>query len=74
MPDGNITAIIQGRKRFKVENIVKEEPYIVASVQEINDKKYQKNKTSDALISSVRDLALKIIDESQIFHQKLILR
>ena len=64
MPDGNITAIIQGRKRFKVESIVKEEPYIVASVQEINDKKYQKNKASDALISSVRDLALKIIDES----------
>ena len=31
MPDGNITAIIQGRKRFKVESIVKEEPYIVAS-------------------------------------------
>ena len=64
MHDGNITAIIQGRKRFKVESIVKEEPYIVASVQEINDKKYQKNKASDALISSVRDLALKIIDES----------
>ncbi len=64
MPDGNITAIIQGRKRFRVQNILKEEPYLTAGVVEINDKKYQKNKNSDALVSSIRDLALKIIEES----------
>ena len=35
MPDGNVTVIIQGKKRFSIEQIISEEPYITASVNEI---------------------------------------
>ena len=33
MPDGNITAIIQGRKLVQINEFFQEEPYIKASVQ-----------------------------------------
>ena len=32
-PDGNITIIIQGKTRFEVDKIVKEDPYITANVK-----------------------------------------
>ena len=32
MPDGNTTVIIQGKKRFKIKNILKEEPYIKSEI------------------------------------------
>ena len=37
MPDGNITAVIQGRKRFLLNEITVEEPYYKGSVSEINE-------------------------------------
>ena len=33
MPDGNITVILQGKKRFQIETIVSETPYITASIK-----------------------------------------
>ena len=35
MPDGNITVIIQGKKRFKVAEIITDEPYLNATVREV---------------------------------------
>ena len=32
MPDGNTTVIIQGKKRFEIQEIVEEQPYIKAKV------------------------------------------
>ena len=37
MPDGNTTIIIQGKKRFKIKTVVKEEPYIQATIDDIID-------------------------------------
>ncbi len=65
MPDGNITAVIQGRKRFKLEQIVQDEPYYKAKVTDLKEVKPQKNDEEfEALVSSVKDLALRIIEES----------
>lgn len=65
MPDGNTTVIIQGKKRFKVESIIKDKPYLVAEISaveeivpEANDKKF------NATIDSIKDMALNIIEES----------
>src|SRR5438128_5068429 len=33
MPDGNTTVIIQGKKRFKVKELIQEEPYVKCSVE-----------------------------------------
>ena len=37
MPDGNVTVIIQGKKRFSIEKVIMEEPYITAEVKEIKE-------------------------------------
>ena len=34
MPDGNTTVIIQGKKRFEIDQIIQEEPYLKATVKE----------------------------------------
>ena len=65
MPDGNLTIIIQGKKRFKIKKIISEKPFLKADVIEINEIKPQKNdKKYNATIDSIKDLALKIIDEN----------
>jgi ATP-dependent Lon protease len=35
MPDGNLTIIIQGKKRFQIKNIVSEDPFILFPQQKI---------------------------------------
>ena len=65
MPDGNITVIIQGKKRFSIEQIISEEPYIRAKIKEIQElKPEKKNKEFNATIESIKDIALKIIEEN----------
>jgi ATP-dependent Lon protease len=64
MPDGNTTVIIQGKRKFTVGEMVQEEPYLKAKVSVTNEKKAKKNKESSALIDSVRELAMKIVDIS----------
>jgi len=65
MPDGNVTVIIQGKKRFKVAEVLTEEPYMNATIRDIPEAKpAQKNKEFSAIIDSIKDLALEIIKES----------
>ena len=65
MPDGNTTVIIQGKKRCEVVELISEEPYITAKINRINDKKPAKEgKNFDALVDSLKDMALNIIKQS----------
>ena len=65
MPDGNITAVIQGRKRFFLNEIVSSEPYYKGKISELKEvKPIESDDEFDALVDSVKDLALKIIEES----------
>ena len=65
MPDGNVTVIIQGKKRFSIEKVTMEEPYITAEVKEIIEiKPLKTNKEFIATIESIKDIALQIIEES----------
>ena len=65
MPDGNVTVIIQGKKRFKVAEVLTEEPYMNATVRDIPEAKPAiNNKEFSAIIDSIKDLALEIIKES----------
>ena len=65
MPDGNITAIIQGKKRFKVAEVITEEPYMNATIREVPEARPAvDNKEFDAIIESIKELALKIIKDS----------
>ncbi|MEC3908688.1 endopeptidase La [Tamlana sp. 2201CG12-4] len=65
MPDGNVTVIIQGKKRFKVAEVLTETPYMNATIRDIPEAKPAvKNKEFSAIIDSIKDLALEIIKES----------
>ena len=65
MPDGNVTIIIQGKKRFSIEKVLSEEPYITAEVIEIREVKPSlDNKEFTATIDSIKDIALLIIEEN----------
>ena len=64
MPDGNITAVIQGRKRFEIEDIISIDPYYKAKIKDYTELKPYSDKEFDALVSSIKDIAFKIIDES----------
>ena len=62
MPDGTITAILQGLKRLKPIQQTASEPYMFAQVRYLEDTLPKKNdKEMSSLTGSVKDLALHII-------------
>ncbi|PRD21291.1 UNVERIFIED_CONTAM: lon [Trichonephila clavipes] len=65
MPDGNTTVIIQGKQRVKLKELIQSEPYLIATVEKFPEEKPKtKSKEFKALISSVKELALQIIQLS----------
>ncbi|MGI4750068.1 MAG: endopeptidase La [Janthinobacterium lividum] len=64
MPDGNTTVIIQGKKRFLLKEQVQTEPYIKASIEPFKEIKATENKEFKAMVSSVKDMAMNIIQLS----------
>jgi len=66
MPDGSTTAIIQGKKRFEVGELIQTEPYFKAKVKAFDNPKApaRKDKAFAALISSIKDLSIQIINQS----------
>ena len=64
MPDGNITAVIQGRKRFEIGEVIEEDPYYKAKIKDYIELKPYSDKEFDALVESIKDMALRIIAES----------
>ena len=62
MPDGNTTVIIQGKKRFEIERVISEKPYITSNIKdypEVNPG--NENSEFTAIIDSIKDLSLEII-------------
>ncbi len=64
MPDGNTTVILQGKQRFRMESLIQNDPYIIAKTSYIAEKKSKQNKEFNAIISSVKEMALQIIQLS----------
>ena len=65
MPDGNITVILQGKKRFEIDSVTTENPYLTATIKEVEEKRPAKQDTEfNAIIDSTRELAIQIIKES----------
>ena len=65
MPDGNTTIIIQGKKRFKINSITEEQPYLRAEIDPVQDElPNTDDKEFLATIDTIKDLALQIIQEN----------
>ncbi|MFP4065475.1 MAG: endopeptidase La [Bacteroidales bacterium] len=62
MPDGNTTVIIQGKKRFAIQEMTQSEPYFKAIVSAFEAQgETKKGEKFDALISTIKDLAIQIV-------------
>ena len=62
MPDGNTTVIIQGKKRFEIERVITETPYITSNIKDNPEENPGKeNSEFNAIIDSIKDLSLEII-------------
>lgn len=65
MPDGNVTVILQGKKRFEIDQVTTNDPYLRATIKEVDEKRpTAKDKEFLAIIDSVREIAIQIIKES----------
>lgn len=64
MPDGGTTIIIQGRKRFRINEITTEDPYFKARIQLLDEEVLKNDADFDAMVSSIKDLASQIISLS----------
>ncbi len=62
MPDGSTTAIIQGRKRMMLQELVSDNPYFIAKVKTLPESKPDiLSRDFNAIIGSLKDMSLKII-------------
>jgi len=66
MPDNSTSVIIQGKKRFQLEEMITEEPYHMAKVKGLDDEKASDKDKSEfeAVVSSIKDLSLRVIKAS----------
>lgn len=65
MPDGTISAVLQGLKRFEIENIVSEEPYLRATVHYLEDLEADPNQKDVKLIAdALKEKAITIVRAS----------
>lgn len=64
MPDGGTTIIIQGKKRFKVEEITTDEPYFKAKIKTLEEEVLNNDNDFNAMVGSIKDLAAQIINMS----------
>jgi len=64
MPDGGTTVIIQGKKRFKVDEITTDDPYFKAKITVLGEEELKDDNDFDAMVSSIKELAGQIIQLS----------
>lgn len=65
MPNGSTTVILQGRRRFHLQEIIAKDPYMIGKVEAlIEPMSYPKeDKEFNALLSAVKDLMIKILKD-----------
>lgn len=64
MPDGTTTAIIQGKRRVELKEVVQTEPYLVAQIKNRAEVVAEKNDNFTALLDSLKELSIQIIKQS----------
>jgi ATP-dependent Lon protease len=64
MPDGGTTVIIQGKKRFKIDEITSEDPYFKAKVTVLLEDELKDDPDFEAMVASIKELASQIIQLS----------
>ncbi|MDH5398060.1 MAG: endopeptidase La [Cyclobacteriaceae bacterium] len=62
LPDGNTTIIIQGKKRFELQEIEVEDPYIIANIKVLSENfSNARKKENKAIFQSLKEAGSKIL-------------
>ena len=62
MPDGSTTVILQGKKRFELNELTETDPYLSGKITVLEDTKPDKtDREFEALISTIKDLTIKML-------------
>lgn len=62
MPDGTTTVILQGKKRFRLDELTETEPYLKGEITLLDDTFPDKSdREFEALISTIKDLTVKML-------------
>ena len=64
MPDGTITAILQGRTRFELSEMIEEHPILRGKIEVLQNTEVKDKLRFQALVESIKDLAKQIIELS----------
>ena len=64
MPDGGTTIIIQGKRRFKIDEITSEDPYFKAKIHTLEEEVLKDDNDFNAMVGSIKDLAGQIVQIS----------
>ena len=64
MPDGTTTAILRGQKRFRLREIIRQNPYLEGKVETLEQTTPADSLEFEALVSTILDLAKKIVELS----------
>ncbi len=63
LPDGAISVIVQGKKRFSLQNVVSDTPYLQAKYELWEENQVATQDAEfDVLVVSIKDLAVRIIE------------
>ncbi len=65
MPDEMTTIILQGKRRFRLNELTETEPYLKGRIELMEDKKPDKgDREFEALISTIKDLTIELLGAS----------
>lgn len=62
LPDGSTTIIIQGKKRFRITEVIDEDPHLIARVEMLKEKfPGKRNKEIQAVVQTLKEAATKML-------------
>ncbi len=64
MPDGSVSIVIQGKRRFEIEAFTQEEPYLRATVRPVAEETPEADLALTARVRSIKEMAIQIVNMS----------
>ena len=64
MPDGSVSIVIQGKRRFRITEFTQEDPYLRAHVEPIDEDTPEEDVELAARVRSIKELAIQIVNMS----------
>ena len=64
MPDGSVSIVIQGKRRFEITEFTQNEPYLRAAIAPIDEEEPEDTAELEGRVRSIKELAIQIVNMS----------